>query len=83
MLIYRRIEKSINNKPTIVNFVTIDAITAINASKNLHLQIPLRVPLLVKIENGPTWRNFVIPMAPVITDIAKVAKNQGIPPKPP
>ena len=50
--------------------VTIDVITAINARKNLYLQIPFRAPSLVKTEKGPTWRNFVIPKAPVIIDMA-------------
>ena len=50
-------------------FVIIDDITAINARKNLHLQIPLRAPSLVQTEKGPTWRNLVIPKDPVRIDM--------------
>ena len=53
-------------KPKNIPFVTIDVITAINARRNLHLQIPFRAPSLVKTEKGPTWRNLVIPTDPVI-----------------
>ena len=64
-----------------VPFVSIDAITAKNARKNLqiiaqelqkelHLQSPLRAPSVVNTEKGPTWRNLVIPKAPVTIDIA-------------
>ena len=64
-------------------FEKIDVNTAINARKNRHLHIPLRVPSLDKTENGPTCRNFVIPMDAAMIDIVYEAKNQIPPPKPP
>ena len=51
-------------------FVTIDIITAKNARKNLHLEIPFRAPSLCNTEKGPPWRNFVIPKDPVMIDMA-------------
>ena len=63
--------------------VSIDDITANNANTNLHLKIPPRNPSVLNTENGPTWRNFVMPNEPVMIEMIKLAINHASPPKPP
>ena len=62
--------------------VTIEDPTANKANTNLHRRRPLSGPFSLSTENGPTWRNFVIPKEPVMMEMAYVVKNQGAPPKP-
>ena len=65
-----------------IPFVNIDVSTAKNAKINFGVHKPLIGPSVLRMEKGPTWRNLVIPIAPVKMEIPYDAKNQDSPPKP-
>ena len=62
--------------------VTIADPTAQKAKTNLQRSRPFSGPFSLSTENGPTWRNLVMPKEPVIIEMKYVVKNQVAPPKP-